>query len=293
MSRPWYRGRGEQERGRKKARGIKKGTGREQGIKKRAEKEQEESKGIKKGTEKNRKRYKREDEMEGEKNGGWQFSICDKRVTVYSGDAPKGPVVYLNTAGQEGEAVCKLLRDMGRRDFTLVTVGGLTWYCDMAPWDMPPVSADALPFRGGADDYLQILEEEIVPAAEKFVPGPIAWRGLAGYSLAGLFAVYSSYRVRAFHRIASISGSLWYPGFREYALSHEMAGKPTHAYFSLGDREDRTGNPYMRTVREQTEAIAALRREQGIEVMYQLNPGNHFKNTARRTAAGIAWMLAV
>lgn len=229
--------------------------------------------------------------MRREKHGGWQFRIWDKRITVYPGDSSEGPVVYLNIAGQEGEAVCKLLGDMGPRDFSLVTVGDLIWHCDMTPWDMPPLSAGAQPCRGGADEYLRILEEEIVPAAEKAVPGPIAWRGLAGYSLAGLFAVYSSYRVRAFHRVASISGSLWYPGFREYVLSNEMAGKPTHAYFSLGDREDRTGNPYMKTVREHTEAIAALRREQGIEVMYQLNPGNHFKNIARRTAAGIAWML--
>ena len=66
--------------------------------------------------------------MRREKNGGWQFRIWDKRITVYPGDSSEGPVVYLNIAGQEGEAVCKLLGDMGPRDFSLVTVGDLIWH---------------------------------------------------------------------------------------------------------------------------------------------------------------------
>ncbi len=36
-------------------------------------------------------------------------------------------------------------------------------------------------YMGGADKYLQLLTNEIVPKAEKFM------QGLAGYSLAGAF----------------------------------------------------------------------------------------------------------
>ena len=53
---------------------------------------------------------------------------------------------------------------------------------------------NAEPCTGGADDYLQLLTKEIIPTAEKEVGGVPRWRGIAGHSLAGLFALYSIYR---------------------------------------------------------------------------------------------------
>ena len=53
---------------------------------------------------------------------------------------------------------------------------------------------NAEPYTGGADDYLQLLTKEIIPTAEKEVGGVPRWRGIAGHSLAGLFALYSIYR---------------------------------------------------------------------------------------------------
>ena len=172
-----------------------------------------------------------------------------------------------------------------------MTIGGLDWHHDMTPWEMPPVSKGAPPCTGGADEYLRLLTEEIVPKAEETVQGPVLWRGLAGYSLAGLFAVYSAYQTQIFSRIASMSGSLWFPEFKEYVFSHEMKSRPEHLYLSLGDRECKTGNPYLRTVQERTEEIAGYYSRRGIDTLYCLNLGNHFKNAARRTAAGIAWIL--
>lgn len=58
----------------------------------------------------------------------------------------------------------------------------------MTPWYMGPISKHDTPCTGGADDYLKLLLDEIMPEAEALLPGAPAWRGLAGYSLAGLFA---------------------------------------------------------------------------------------------------------
>ena len=66
------------------------------------------------------------------------------------------------------------------------------------------------------------------------MPGAPRWRGIAGYSLAGLFAVYALYRTDVFARAASVSGSLWFPGFREYVFSHTPLCRPDCVYFSLG-----------------------------------------------------------
>ena len=89
-----------------------------------------------------------------------------------------------------------------------------------------------------------------------------------------------------------MSGSLWFPGFWEYVVSHELKREPECIYFSLGDRECRTGNPYLRVVQERTEEIEAFYRGKGMDTVFQSNPGGHGKNTVRRTAAGIAWILA-
>ncbi len=219
------------------------------------------------------------------------FHTSDREIAVYPSLTPDRPIIYLNTSEGEGEQVYQVLLDMGCPDFTLVAISGLNWYHDMTPWAMPPVTESAPPSTGGADEYLRLLMQEIVPTVETALQGAPCWRGLAGYSLAGLFAIYAAYQTLAFSRIASMSGSLWFSGFQEYVSTHEMAGDITHVYLSLGDRECRTGNPYMRTVQERTEEIAAHYAGMGIDTHFQLNPGNHFKNVLRRTAAGIAWIL--
>jgi len=220
-----------------------------------------------------------------------QFEIDNKKVMVYPSVDSDRPVVYLNTFAEEGSHVYKELHDTGCLDFTLVAISGLEWEHDMAPWDIPPISKGDTPCTGGADEYLRLLTNEIVPKAEELVQGCVLWRGLAGYSLAGLFALYSIYRTELFSRIASMSGSLWFPGFKEYVFSHEMKIPPKHLYLSLGNRECKTRNPYLKTVQEHTEEIKTFYIEKGIDTVLQLNSGNHFKDTVQRTAAGIAWIL--
>ena len=218
------------------------------------------------------------------------FVIEGRTVEVFPGAVPGSPVVYLNTCEQEGEAVCRQLRAGGCPDLSLVAVGGLDWSRDMAPWDCPPISAKAAPCTGGADEYLAVLLHRIMPAAEQLVPGSPAWRGIAGYSLGGLFAVYALCRTDVFARAASVSGSLWFPGIGGYLLAHPPLRRPDCIYFSLGDREDRTRNPFLRAVRQNTEQIAAFYAGQGVDTVFQLNPGSHFRDVPQRTAAGLRWM---
>lgn len=230
--------------------------------------------------------------MEENKLNPCRFQISGKEVEVYPSAAPNRPIIYLNTVQKEGGKVRQFLSETQAPDFTLVAVGGLDWNHDMAPWEIPPISKDDTPCTGGADDYLKLLTQEIMPEAERLVAGDFSWRGLAGYSLAGLFALYATYQTDLFSRIASMSGSLWFPDFQEYVFSHEMKAVPERLYLSLGDREDKTRNPYLKTVRERTEAINAFYQQKGIKTVYQLNPGNHFQNGIQRTASGIEWILA-
>lgn len=161
----------------------------------------------------------------------------------------------------------------------------------MVPWDSPPAFKNTEPCTGGADDYLRLLTEEIIPTAEREIPGVPRWRGIAGYSLAGLFALYAIYQTDLFSCVGSMSGSLWFPGIKEYIFSHELKRLPDYMYFSLGDKENKTRNPFLRSVRQNTEEIHAFYQSKGIDTVFRLNPGNHYNQAVERTAAGLCWLL--
>ena len=220
------------------------------------------------------------------------FEIGGKTVFVFHSNRPGSPVIYLNTYSDERQKIYEAVQATGCPPFTLVTVSNLAWNHDMAPWDSPAAFKKGEPFTGGADDYLRLLVEEIIPRAEKELPGPPAWRGIAGYSLAGLFALYAIYQTDVFSRVGCMSGSLWFPGFKEYVLSHEPKRWPDCIYFSLGDKESKTRNPVLKTVQEKTEEIQTFYQNKGIDTVFRLNPGNHFVQGIERTVAGIHWLLS-
>ena len=168
----------------------------------------------------------------------YKFTADGKSRSVFPGSEPGAPAIYLSAADGEGQKVYEATLSSGCRAFTLVAVSGLDWNRDLAPWDSPPAFKKGEPFTGGADEYLRLLVEEIVPRAENSLTGAPAWRGIAGYSLAGLFALYAVHRTDVFSRVGSVSGSLWFPGLREYVLTHEPKRRPDCVYFSLGDTVD-------------------------------------------------------
>lgn len=220
------------------------------------------------------------------------FKIENKTVSVYPGMNAGAPMIYLHTFADEGEQVHRILTEKNHTNRTLVAISGLDWNHDMAPWDVSPVFKNNAPLTGGADAYLRLLTKEIMPEVEKQMAAKPAWRGLAGYSLAGLFAVYSIYHTDLFSAIASVSGSLWYPNIMDYLFSHNMKRVPDFMYFSLGDKEHKTRNPFLKTVRQNTMEAEEFYRSQGIKTVFQMNPGNHYQDPAARTAAGIAWLLS-
>ena len=222
----------------------------------------------------------------------YTFSTKGKTISISPSFEANAPIIYLNTFSGEGQKVYEAMQTADCPPFTLVTISDLNWNHDMVPWDSPSAFKNADPCTDGADDYLRLLTEEIIPTAEKEIGGVPCWRGIAGYSLAGLFALYSIYQTDLFSRVGSMSGSLWFPGMKEYIFSHEPKHWPDCMYFSLGDKESKTRNPVLRNVRQNTEEIHAFYQSKGIDTMFQLNPGNHYNQTVERTAAGLCWLLS-
>lgn len=220
-----------------------------------------------------------------------KIRVLGREATLYRSEGQDAPLVVLNSFTGDGKSVVDELKKLGAGDLNLLSIGNLKWEHDMSPWYCPPLSLQDMPFTGGADEYLKLLLSEILPAAMEKVDGKPVHRSIAGYSLAGLFALYAMYRCDAFDRVASMSGSLWFPDFKEYCMEHEMKQMPDKVYLSLGDREAKTGNELLKTVQENTEAIVAHYRELGMDVDLEMNPGNHFKAAAHRSAKGILAIL--
>ncbi|MBE6105662.1 alpha/beta hydrolase [Anaerovibrio lipolyticus] len=216
--------------------------------------------------------------------------IAGKEIQIFPSKKENAPLVILHTVHREGEKVYQMVLEGAPVDFSLAAIGNLAWDDEMSPWEIPTIARGDTPCTGGADAYLGTLTEKILPKILSYVPSP-SFMALAGYSLAGLFAVYAMYHTDVFERIASASGSFWYPNFQAYVLEHEMKRQPKYIYFSLGNKEAKTRNKILQSVEENTRWLEKHYREFGIRTVYEENQGNHFQNANERMAKGICWIL--
>lgn len=220
-----------------------------------------------------------------------RFTVKEKQVTLHLADTPDAPLIVWNDFDGDGTELMQEAAKLRDAAFNLLAVSNIDWNHDMAPWECRPLFPGDSPYTGGADDHLDLIISDIMPRALSLISGAPSFTAIAGYSLAGLFALYAMYRTDAFSRAASMSGSLWYPGFREYVETHDMKHAPDKIYLSLGDKEARTRQPLMKTVQENTEKIAAYYQSLGYDVTWELDPGNHFRDPMLRSAKGILKIL--
>ena len=219
-----------------------------------------------------------------------RLTIAGKEVQIVPSQKENAPLVILHTVQGEGESVYRMALEGAPMDFSFASIGNLAWDDEMSPWEIPPIAKGDKPCTGGADVYLNTLTETILPEILRHLPSP-SFAALAGYSLAGLFAVYAMYRTDAFARIASASGSFWYPGFLDYVRKHELKRQPEGMDFSLGNKEAKTRNKMLQSVEENTRWLENHYRASGIRTIYEENQGNHFQNANERMAKGICWIL--
>ena len=196
------------------------------------------------------------------------------------------PLVILHTFNGEGREVFEKCAEIGCNNFVLAAIGGLNWNHDLSPWPAPTIGNNKYGF-GGADEYIRKLTNEIMPEISVKLGLEPEFTAIAGYSLAGLFAIYAAYKTDIFSRIASVSGSLWFPGFTEFAEANKFARTPDLIYLSLGEAEAKTRDKNLAPVRKNTEKLVEIYRSRNIPTIFELNPGNHFTETIGRTAKGI------
>lgn len=164
---------------------------------------------------------------------------------------------------------------------SLLLIHDVDWNKDLSPWPAKRVFKKGEDFSGKADDTLKIILNAMEQISyEKAV--------IAGYSLAGLFALYACTKTDCFDACVSASGSLWFPDFISWLKANPVRSR--YVYLSLGDQEKNTRNPLMASVEDKTreafEEIAVYCRAD-----FEMNPGNHFNDPAGRLAKGIRCTL--
>lgn len=224
------------------------------------------------------------------------IEINNKQIEIFYNKTnnKKCPVIILNTFSDEGKEVWRECQKLNANDFILVAISKLNWNDDMTPWECPPIYKGDSNYKGCADDYLELIENKIIPKIQEFIKDEIRkeidYFGIAGYSLGGLFALYSGYKTNRFKRIASASGSMWYPNFVEYVKKNEISKNIDKIYFSLGNKEKNSKIEILKTVEDKTKEICNY-LSKNINTTYEENQGNHFQDSILRMAKGIKWIL--
>ena len=199
--------------------------------------------------------------------------------------------------------VAEIARLADGKGFTLAAFKVDDWNADLSPWEAPPVFGSE-GFAGGAEATLKYVTDQLIPQLTGVLDAgsdsqtdvqPHINKGakifIGGYSLAGFFALWAAYQTDLFKGVAAASPSVWFPGWIGYAESNPI--KTDKVYLSLGDKEEKTRNPVMRTVgdniRKQFELLQAHKACE--KCTLEMNQGNHFKEPDIRTAKGFAWLL--
>ncbi len=171
------------------------------------------------------------------------------------------------------ESEIKEISRLTDKKFCLSAVKIEDWNNDLSPWAAPAVFGKE-PFGGGAENTLKEILRLCSDKDKKYIIG--------GYSLAGLFAVWSAYRCDAFSAVAAASPSVWFPGFVDFMREGEI--RCAGVCLSLGDKEEKTKNPVTATVGDRIREARSILCSEGINCSLEWNEGNHFKDADIRTA---------
>ena len=171
--------------------------------------------------------------------------------------------------------------------FTLAAFKINDWNSELTPWQAPPVFGKK-PFGDKAASTLDYIITHLLPALQEQGIST-AHCILDGYSLAGLFALWSGYTSSVFNGIAAASPSVWYPGW--IAFINDKKPLCQNIYLSLGDKEEHTRNPIMAQVGHCINRQHQALQQQGVNTTLHWNPGNHFATPHLRMAQAFAWLL--
>ena len=169
-----------------------------------------------------------------------------------------------------------------RTDCSVLLFSDLDWNVDLSPWPADTVFAKGEGFAGKADQLLATLVNEEHIRSDRYKR-----KIIAGYSMAGLFALYACVKSTCFDGCVCCSGSLWYPGFVSWLQGKDVNCR--YVYLSLGKKEKKSRNHVLAGIETCTQSVYRyLNRNHLCTLVF--NEGNHFTDIDGRLSEGITWM---
>ena len=175
------------------------------------------------------------------------------------------------------------------KQFSLIAFKIEDWNNELSPWEAPSAFGNKS-FGSGAKDTLEFIESKLIPTVkEKYNFSDDVKVILGGYSLAGLFSLWSAYKSDTFSGIAAASPSVWFSGWEEFMDNNTPLSNTI--YLSLGDTEEKTKNKVMSAVRDNIIKQEQLLKNDNINTILEWNKGGHFSNSDLRVAKAFVWCI--
>lgn len=222
-----------------------------------------------------------------------EMMICGKKCILYLNEDTEyiliQPVDKNDISVLDNEV--KHIEENTDRNFSLVAFKIEDWNSELTPWEMPLLRGKGN-FGDGATRTLEFIKNELIPALSEYTntENKEIKYILGGYSLAGLFSLWSGYQTDIFEGIAAVSPSVWYKKWIEYVEAEKPLSEKI--YLSLGDTEEKTKHQILskigNNIRKQHEI---LENSGNVKTVLEWNEGNHFKNPDIRTAKGFLWVM--
>jgi predicted alpha/beta superfamily hydrolase len=213
-----------------------------------------------------------------------QQNIDGKSVIIITpAETPSHITVICNSINDEWRKIWHFCEELRCPDINLVLISGLKWDAMLTPWHADRIVTRRDNFEGRADEHLAWIGEKILPLC------PDGKRIIAGYSLGGLFAIYSTYKCDYFSAVASGSASVWFPRFLDFVLENDLMCRPEAVYLSLGDMETKSKKPQLQLTESIMRQINEHYLSLGLRSTFELNPGDHFTDYDLRLAKAITF----
>ena len=180
------------------------------------------------------------------------------------------------------------------KNFSLAAFKIDDWNSELTPWEMPLLRGKGN-FGNEAGKTLEFIKEKLIPSLAEFmnIQDKNVKYILGGYSLAGLFSLWSGYQTDIFDGIAGVSPSVWYKDWMKFVKNNEILAK--NVYLSLGDLEEKTKHQVLSKIGDNIrEYIEILRNYENVEkCILDWNEGNHFRDSDIRMGKGFVWLLEI
>lgn len=218
-------------------------------------------------------------------------SIINGRECFLS-DAINPKYILIQTLGNHERGIfdrtAELIAESCRVPFVLAAFQVFDWNLDLTPWHDDAIDRK-VEVGTKTGETLGYVTESLLPALEAdYGKLPVI---LGGYSLGGLFALWSSMQTDRFSAVAAASPSLWIKDWLDYAKDRPVkAGK---VYLSLGDQEEHVKNRSIArvgdSVRGEYELLQTQLGRENCTLVW--NPGGHFQDGDKRLASAFSWCI--